>query len=140
MTLCTFGRLPPSSVPSGVLAHGEVFTSVARQAGRRAGPLPDGLVRISWRDHVGVEQSVDVAHWWRLDNWLIPVGSVFRVEVEARERRDLRFPAHRATGWCLLTCDPADRLTVSVGTVEGNGWRFGLAMQGVRVDAETALP
>jgi hypothetical protein len=118
------------------VAHAEVFAIPVPGAIEP----PDGAIQMAWTDATGFYRQVHVVQWWRLDRQGLGPGVEVRVDVQARQRRDMSCPPHHVSAQLIITGDPADKAQVLIGDPERAGsWSYGIAFHGATLLSTSVL-
>lgn len=119
-----------------LVAHAEVF-AVPVSGGAE---LPDGAIQMSWTDATGFFRQVHVVQWWRLDRQGLGPGVEVRVDVQARQRRDMACPPHHVSAQLIITGDSKDKSQVLIGDPNRHGsWAYGIAFHGAMLLSTSVL-
>lgn len=125
----TVDSTPSPEDRSSAAAHAEVIAVPVPGSDFR--DMPDGAAQLTWVDQNGTERQAEVVQWRRLDRHGLVPGTRVRVDVQARQRRDMRVPSHHVSAHLMLTHNPADRAQVLIGDPHRAGsWAFGLTFTG----------
>ena len=99
-------------------------------------PEPDGAVQMQWTDAPGYVHTAHVVKWWRLDQQGLCRGVPVRVDVQARQRRDMSCPPHHVSADLVVTGNAEDKAQVMIGDPDRAGsWAYGITFHGAVLNA-----